>query len=77
MTLESDGGETQRFHPSFLRSGSSFIFDEDGTRKIITDASAIKSLTTVSIGCTDGRNMLVRKVTQDLQDLVNVPIPET
>lgn len=65
--------------PLLLRSGS-YLFQDDGTTKLITDANSIRSLTSIGIGCTDGRKMIVKRVPNsptELLGLVQQPQPST
>lgn len=59
-----------------VRSGS-YVFNESGSTKILSDASSIRSLVSIGMGSTDGRKMVIRKVPNSPTELLNYINPPT
>jgi solute carrier family 6 (neurotransmitter transporter, taurine) member 6 len=58
------------------RTGS-YVFSEGGTAKLFSDASSIRSLASIGMGSTDGRKMVIRKMPNSPNELLNYISPPT
>lgn len=65
------------YNPLLLRTGSYLFQDDGGSTKIITDANSIRSLTSIGMGCTDGRKMIVKRVPNSPSELLGFAQPAT
>uniref|UniRef100_A0A336MKM0 CSON000664 protein n=1 Tax=Culicoides sonorensis TaxID=179676 RepID=A0A336MKM0_CULSO len=68
---------SQKVYPLLLRTGS-YMFQEDGGgTKLVADANSIRSLTSIGMGCTDGRKMIVKRVPNSPSELLGFVQPAT
>jgi hypothetical protein len=59
-----------------VRSGS-YIFNDNGSPRLFSDASSIRSLASIGLGSTDGRRMMIRKVPNSPSELLSYIHPPT
>ncbi|CRL04725.1 CLUMA_CG017785, isoform A [Clunio marinus] len=58
------------------RSGS-YIFNDNGSTRVISDASSVRSLVSIGMGSTDGRRMVIRRVPNSPSELLSYISPPT
>lgn len=62
--------------PSITRTGS-YIFSDNGSARIFSDAASVRSLASIGMGSTDGRRMIIRKVPNSPTELLSIINPPT
>lgn len=59
-----------------VRSGS-YVFSDNGSARLFSDASSVRSLASIGMGSTDGKRMVIRKVPNSPSELLNYINPPT
>lgn len=76
-TITGASNSPALYNPMLLRTGSYLFQDDGGSTKLITDANSIRSLTSIGMGCTDGRKMIVKRVPNSPSELLGFIQPST
>lgn len=59
-----------------VRTGS-YVFSDNYSGRMFSDASSVKSLASIGVGSTDGRKMFIRKVPNTTSELLSYLHPQT